>query len=261
MSDSNLVQLVVDNSVALVTINKPQALNALSSEVLAELKSVVEKIQSDAQIRCVLVTGAGEKAFVAGADIKQIHDLDVDSAKEFAELGQSVFSSLEDLPVPVIAVVNGFALGGGLELAMACDFILASEKAKFGLPECTLGLMPGFGGSVRLARKVGPALAKQMMFTGDMISAEDAKAAGLVNQVFAPDELIDGAQAVAKTISMRAPLALAAIKRTVESTYGVARDTAMVHEQDQFAGLFSSSDCKEGTAAFIEKRKPQFTGN
>lgn len=255
-----LVELEKKENRATLTINKPQALNALSSEVLSALDQALNQVEEDKSIRCLIITGQGDKAFVAGADIKEINTLDKTSAAEFAGQGQKVFSRLEKLKIPVIAAVNGFALGGGLELAMACDFILASEKAKFGLPECTLGLMPGFGGSVRLARKVGPGQAKQMTFTGDMISAEEAKACGLVNDILAPEELLSATHRVASTIAMRAPLALTAIKQTIEETYGMPTDQAMDVEQKAFAQLFDSKDVKEGTSAFIEKRKPEFTG-
>lgn len=255
-----LVQLEKTKTVATITVNKPEALNALSSDVLKEMQTAITEVAKDGDLRCLVVTGAGEKAFVAGADIKEINSLNSKTAFDFAGFGQGVFSSLEDLKIPVIAAVNGFALGGGLELAMACDFIFASEKAKFGLPECTLGLMPGFGGTVRLARKVGPSRAKQMTFTGDMISAEEAKSWGLVNDVFAPGELMDGVMRVATTISLRAPLAVGAIKKTIQNTYGVHRNDAMKIEQKEFGDLFESMDCKEGTKAFIEKRKPQFVG-
>ncbi len=256
----SLVELIIKEDVATITINKPEAMNALSSSVLKELSEVITQVKDNASIRCVIITGAGEKAFVAGADIKEINSLDKQKAEEFAELGQQTFSDLENLNIPVIAAVNGFALGGGLELALSCDFIFASEKARFGLPECTLGLMPGFGGSVRLARAVGSSMAKQMTFTGDMVGAEQAKTMGLVNEVFAPEELLEGANRVAKTISLRAPLALAAIKNTIQDTYGVERDEAMKMERRAFAELFESEDCQEGTLAFIEKRKPQFKG-
>lgn len=255
-----LVQLDKNNLVATLKINKPEALNALSSAVLMELDKHLDLILADKELRCVVITGSGDKAFVAGADIKEIHALDQKSASEFAGFGQSVFMKIESLPMPVIAAVKGFALGGGLELAMACDFILASRKARFGLPECTLGLMPGFGGTVRLARRVGPARAKQMTFSGDLLSAEEALRVGLVNEIYDPEELMEGVRIVAKTISLRAPLALASIKKTIQETYGLPTVQAMRMEQKAFGDLFTTKDCKEGTQAFIEKRKPQFFG-
>ena len=256
----SLIQIEKNKIIATMIVNKPEALNALSSDVLREMDENIQAVAKDPDLRCLIVTGAGDKAFVAGADIKEINSLNTESAFDFAGFGQGVFNSIENLSIPVIAAVNGFALGGGLELAMACDFILASNKAKFGLPECTLGLMPGFGGTVRLARKVGPARAKQMTFTGDMISADEAKSWGLVNEVYEPEELMEATQKVATTISMRAPLAVASIKKTIQNTYGVHRNDAMKMEQKEFGDLFGTQDCVEGTRAFIEKRKPNFYG-
>ena len=256
----SLVTLEKNEAMATIIINKPEALNALSSQVLTELNNALEEVEADKNLRCLIITGAGEKAFVAGADIKEINALDEKSAFDFAGFGQKVFMRLESLEIPVIAAVNGFALGGGLELAMACDFIFASKKAKFGLPECTLGLMPGFGGSVRLARKVGPARAKQMTFTGDMISAEEAYTFGLVNEVCEPEQLLESVCQVAKTISYRAPRALAAIKKTIQNTYGMRTLEAMGMERKEFGELFATQDCKEGTLAFLEKRKAKFVG-
>lgn len=256
----SLVQLHESKIIATITINKPEALNALNSEVLKELDQALTIVGDNKDLRCLIITGSGDKAFVAGADIKEIHSLDGKAAFDFAGFGQGVFRKIEQLPIPVIAAVNGFALGGGLELAMACDFIFASKKAKFGLPECTLGLMPGFGGSVRLARKVGPGRAMQMTFTGDMISAEEAYHCGLINEICEPADLMERAKMVGTTIASRAPLAVASIKKTIHNTYGVHITDAMKMEQKEFGDLFTTHDCKEGTRAFIEKRKPIFTG-
>lgn len=249
-----------NNFIATVIVHKPEALNALNSQVLRDLDQAFETLSTDDQVRVVILTGSGEKAFVAGADIKEINSLDFDSALEFAKLGQEVFLKIENFPKPVIAAVNGFALGGGLELALSCDFIWASQKAKLGLPESTLGLMPGFGGSVRLARRVSAGYAKQMTYSGDMITADEALRIGLVNRVCAPEELLAGVQQLAQTIATRAPRALTAIKNTVETTYGMDTESAMVEEREAFAELFKTQDCREGTLAFIEKRKPNFTG-
>jgi len=246
--------------VGILKISKPKALNALSSEVLKELHTLVNQLKEDSELRVLVLTGDGDKAFVAGADIKEIHSLNPTSASDFAGYGQKVFMQLENLAIPVIAAVNGFALGGGLELALACDFIFASSEAKMGLPECTLGLMPGFGGSVRLARRIGPGQAKELTFTGGMVTSEEALQMGLVNRVFPPENLLTETLKVAQIMAQRAPLALAAIKKTVDSTYGVATEKAMQMEQQAFAQLFHSEDCSEGTLAFIEKRKPQFKG-
>ena len=256
----SLIKLEDSKIIATLTINKPEAMNALSSGVLSELEEALQVVATNRELRCLIITGEGDRAFVAGADIKEIHALDGQAAFEFAGFGQKVFRKIEQLNIPVIAAVNGFALGGGLELALACDFIFASNKAKFGLPECTLGLMPGFGGTVRLARKVGPSQAMQMTMTGDMISAEEAQQMGLVNEVCEPDQLMERAKMVGTTIASRAPIAVASIKKTIQNTYGVHIQDALNMEQKEFGDLFTTSDCKEGTRAFIEKRKPIFTG-
>jgi enoyl-CoA hydratase len=235
-------------------------MNALSSGVLDELEKALAQVRDDQGLRCLVVTGEGDRAFVAGADIKEIHSLNPEAAFNFAGFGQKVFRQIEQLNIPVIAAVNGFALGGGLELALACDFIFASKKAKFGLPECSLGLMPGFGGSVRLARKVGPARALQMTVTGDMISAEEALQFGLVNEICDPENLMERANMVGTTIASRAPVAVASIKKTIHNSYGLHITDALNMEQQEFGDLFTTDDCKEGTQAFIEKRKPNFTG-
>ncbi|MCJ8277042.1 MAG: enoyl-CoA hydratase/isomerase family protein [Bdellovibrionales bacterium] len=249
-----------ENTVATITISKPKALNALSGQVIQELNDVLNQVSEDKSLRCLIITGDGEKAFVAGADIKELNTLDNKGAQDFAALGQDVFLKIETLRIPVIAAVNGFALGGGLELAMACDFIIASDNARFGLPECTLGLMPGFGGAVRLARKVGPSLAKQWTYTGDMIKTDEALRTGLVNKVVPQAELMAEVQKLAETMSSRAPLALTAIKQTIEKTYGMESSQAMMVEREAFGSLFDSADCREGTSAFLEKRKPEFKG-
>jgi enoyl-CoA hydratase len=256
----NSIQLDIEKHWATLTVSKPQALNALSSGVLDEMQQALNELQDHKSLRCLIVTGDGDKAFVAGADIKEINALTSQAAFEFAGFGQKVFSNFEKLPIPVIAAVNGFALGGGLELALSCDFIFASTKAKFGLPECTLGLMPGFGGTVRLARKIGPSRAMQLTVTGDMIGAEEALDWGLVNEICEPDQLLERAKMVATTIASRAPLAVASIKKTIQNTYGVHIIDALNMEQKEFGDLFTTKDCKEGTTAFIEKRKPNFTG-
>ncbi len=246
--------------IGLLKISKPQALNALNTAVLNELNQCLLQIEKDSTLSVLIITGEGEKAFVAGADIKEINGFNAPSAFDFAELGQNVFMRIEKLQIPVIAAVNGFALGGGLELALSCDFIFASQNARMGLPECSLGLMPGFGGSVRLARRVSPGLAKQLTYTGEMISADDALRVGLVNKVYSSSELMAETLKVAELISERAPLALAAVKKTIETTYGMPTEKAMQVEREHFSKLFQSADCKEGTLAFIEKRKPVFKG-
>lgn len=256
------VLLTVENRIAILTINRPESLNALNSEVLSLLSSKldeVKKMDFD-KVRCLIVTGAGEKAFVAGADIKEINSLDQAKAFQFAEKGHQVFRALEQMSIPTIAAVNGFALGGGLELALSCDFIYAAEKAKLGLPEVTLGLIPGFGGTIRLQRVVGKARAKEMILSGNAISASEALACGLVNKIFPVEQLMAEVLSLAQTIITRSPVALAAAKTSLEETEVKELPAAIKIEAQAFSKLFLSQDMAEGTAAFIEKRKPVFKG-
>jgi len=244
--------------IGVITIDRPQALNALNSQVLKELEACLNQLDESKDIRVLIITGSGEKAFVAGADIKEIDTLDKKTADEFSHYGQKVFLKIENLFCPVIAAVNGFALGGGLELALACDFIIASQTAKLGLPECTLGLIPGFGGTVRLARRVGPGLAKQWTFSGEMVSAQRAWETGLVNQLAETQSLMEECHKIANLMAQRSPQSLEAIKKSINETYGVDSQKAMMIEKNLFSQLFGSFDQKEGTKAFIEKRKPVF---
>lgn len=256
------LKLENDGAIWTLTINRPESLNALSSKVLSEIKEAVASLSSKsfAEAKCLIITGSGEKAFVAGADIKEINSLDGPGAKTFALEGQSVFRALENLQIPVIAAVNGFALGGGLELALACDFIYASENAKFGLPEVTLGLIPGFGGTVRLARDIGLPKSKEWIFTGNMVSAAEALQMGLVNKVLPLPELMPAAKKIADTVALRAPVAVKRAKMSAQSAYDLNIDDGMKFEAEQFSHLFSTSDVQEGTKAFLEKRKPVFKG-
>ena len=241
-----------------VTIARPKALNALNRQIFVELGRVIEDIGRDSNARCLIITGEGSKAFVAGADIAEMSSFNALEADAFAGLGQQTFSGLESLGIPVIAAVNGFALGGGCELAMACDIIYAAETAKFGQPEVKLGLMPGFGGTARLPRKIGLAAASQWIFTGDTYSAHVARDLGLVQGVFAADELLPQVREIAQSIAKRAPLAVRAAKRVMvqEADRGIAQ--AM--ERWSFGQLFVSRDTREGTQAFLEKRDPNFRG-
>ncbi len=252
-----------ENAVWTLKINRPEALNALNSDVVNEMADALRQIgemhYEDA--RALIVTGAGEKAFVAGADIKEISELNQDQAYSFAQRGQSVFHELTLLKIPVIAAVNGFALGGGCELALACDFIYASETAKFGLPEVTLGLIPGFGGTVRMARAIGQRRARELTYTGNMINAQEALTLGLVNKVFSAGELMAGVNKTIETILARAPIAVGASKVSINQAWDMDIDQAQKNEANIFAALFSSDDVKEGTKAFIEKRKANFKGN
>ncbi|MEZ0392694.1 MAG: enoyl-CoA hydratase/isomerase family protein [Pseudobdellovibrionaceae bacterium] len=256
------LKLENQNSIWTLTIQRPESLNALNSKVLQELSEALSWISEKnfQEAKCLIVTGSGEKAFVAGADIKEISQLGLDLSRKFAEKGQAVFRKLENLQIPVIAAVNGFALGGGLELALACDFIYASENAKFGLPEVTLGLIPGFGGTVRLTRVLGLPKAKEWIFTGQMVSASDAFEMGLVNQVLPQAELLPAVKKVAETIATRGPVAVGAAKQSIMTAYDHDIDSAMAVEAAAFAQLFTTKDVKEGTSAFIEKRKAQFQG-
>jgi enoyl-CoA hydratase len=252
--------LNVENGIALLTINRPDALNALNKAVITDLAQAVNEIEANQSVRCVIVTGSGAKAFVAGADIKEIDQLQEGDAYKFAISGQHLFSRIETLRVPVIAAVNGFALGGGLELAIACDFIIASDDAKFGLPECTLGIMPGYGGTVRLTRRIGSARAKEIAMTGGFYSAQEAVTLGFVNKVVPAAELMTTVQRTAQAIAARAPKAIAAIKESVHQGYDMSLGEALKLEAKLFSQLFGTADQIEGTKAFIEKRKPVFTG-
>lgn len=241
-----------------VTIARPKALNALNRQVITELGRVIEHVRDDPQARCMIITGEGGKAFVAGADIAEMSTLNAREAEAFAALGHHVFGSLEALGIPVLAAVNGFALGGGCELALACDMIYAAESAKFGQPEVKLGLMPGFGGTVRLPRKIGLAAASHWIFTGDTYSAQAAREVGLVQGVFAADELLPQVRQIAQSIAKRAPLAVRAAKRVMVQQTDPAVAAAL--ERWSFGQLFASRDTREGTTAFLEKREPIFTG-
>ncbi|MBW1713028.1 MAG: enoyl-CoA hydratase/isomerase family protein [Deltaproteobacteria bacterium] len=250
----------VNQGVALVTVNRPKAMNALSPGVVAELDQVIETIAGDEQVRAVILTGAGDKAFVAGADISVMVKYDGLEAKRFSLQGQSVLNKLGAIPQPVLAAVNGFALGGGCEIALACDFIYASANAKFGQPEINLGIIPGFGGSQRLARRVGPGLAKELCLTGNMIDAQEAMRIGLVNKVFAPDKLMEESLKTAQLMASKGRVALREIKTVIEQGFDLDLIKAAAWECDRFAVCFASPDAKEGMTAFLEKRKPEFKG-
>lgn len=245
-----------------LTMNRPEALNALNMETIDEVERaqhfLMEKTAMEARV--LLITGSGEKAFVAGADIKEMVSINDQQAKAFSEKGQKVFRNFEMLRMPVIALVNGFALGGGMELALSADFIFASENARFGLPEVSLGLMPGFGGCVRLSRVVGLNKAREIAMTGDLFSATAAMEMGLVQKVVPPASLMEEALKMARIIISRSPLAVAAVKRVVLDGFDLAIEGAMTLEATQFGRLFQRLDSREGMSAFVEKRKPQFPG-
>lgn len=246
--------------VAILTINRPKALNALNSDTLTELSTALDELGRDSSVKVVIITGSGEKAFIAGADISQMKDFNALEGRRFGQLGQATFRKLELLPQPVIAAVNGFALGGGCELAMACDIRLASGNAKFGQPEVTLGLTAGFGGTQRLPRLVGTGLASELLFTGDIIDAQEAYRIGLVNRVYPLETLMEEAQKLAQRIAGRAPVAVQLTKSAIQRGINLDLDSAQAYEAEVFGLTFSTSDQTEGCTAFVEKRKPAFEG-
>jgi enoyl-CoA hydratase len=250
----------VEDGVGVATVNRPQALNALNARTLADLATVIATAAADPALRALVLTGSGEKAFVAGADITQFLAMTPLEARRFGEAGQRTLASLEALPIPTLAAVNGFALGGGCELAMACDLVYASEKARFGQPEVNLGLIPGFGGTQRLARRVGLMRAKELVLSGEMVDAQKARAIGLALEVLPPEGLLPHCLKVARTIASRGPLATAAAKRVLEAGAGVDLATACTLELEAFALLFATDDAREGPRAFVEKRAPQWKG-
>ncbi|MBR3242899.1 MAG: enoyl-CoA hydratase/isomerase family protein [Parasporobacterium sp.] len=239
---------------AIVTINRPEALNALNSEVLKELDSVFDQIDTGV-VRAVILTGAGQKSFVAGADIGEMSTLTVEEGEAFGKCGNDVFRKIETFPVPVIAAVNGFALGGGNEIAMSCDIRICSENAMFGQPEVGLGITPGFGGTQRLARLISPGKAKELIYTASNIKAPEALALGLVNAVYPIDELLPAAEKMAAKIARNAPIAVRACKKAINDGLQVDMDAAIVIEEKLFGSCFKTEDQIEGMKAFLEKRK------
>jgi enoyl-CoA hydratase len=256
----NIIFEKKDGHIALITINRPKVLNAINKETMQELMSCVEILKNSDDIRVVVITGAGDKAFVAGADISQFPKMNENEAIEFATYGQSVFSKLEELKQPVIAAVNGYALGGGCELVLACDFIYASENAKLGQPEVSLGILPGYGGTQRLSRLVGKAMAKELIYSGKVISAQEALRIRLVNKVFAQKDLLLETIKTANLIASKAPIAVAESKKAIEQGYDILLKEALAVECQGFSKTFGTQDQKEGAKAFLEKRKPHFIG-
>ncbi len=241
--------------IAVATINRPKALNALNSQVLEDLNELVEQVKADEEIYALVLTGAGEKAFVAGADIGEMSSLTKAEGESFGKKGNDVFRKLETLPIPTIAAVNGFALGGGCELAMSCDIRLCADSAVFGQPEAGLGITPGFGGTQRLARLVGSGMAKQMIYTAKNIKADEALRIGLVNAIYPVEELMAAAEKMATTIAKNAPIAVRACKKAINDGLQVDMDQAIVVEEKLFGSCFETADQKEGMSAFLEKRK------
>lgn len=258
----NFTNLLIDiaDGIAIVTINRPAALNALNMEILEDLAAAFAELKQSEDVACVILTGSGGKAFVAGADIAAMQSLDAVSAEQFARVGHTVFNAIENFSKPVIAAVNGFALGGGCELAMACDIRIAAENARFGQPEVNLGVIPGFGGTLRLARLVGKGRAKELIFTGDIIDAQEAYRIGLANKVVAAEDLLAEARSMAAKITAKAPVAVRFAKEAIDNGLEMDLDRAGRFEAGLFGLCFATADQKEGMQAFLEKRPAKFTG-
>ncbi|HEX9307358.1 MAG TPA: enoyl-CoA hydratase-related protein [Anaeromyxobacter sp.] len=254
------VMFDLEDGVGVLTFNRPKVLNALDAKTIAELGDVVARAESDRSVKALVLTGAGEKAFVAGADIAAMSAMSPLDARRFAETAHAILARMEALPIVTIAAVNGFALGGGCEIVMACDLVYASEKARFGQPEVNLGLIPGFGGTQRLTRRVGLPRALEMILTGDMYDAARAKELGLALEVLPAAELLTFAKGQARKIAGKGPVAVAAAKRAVREGADADLRTANELERQAFAGLFGTEDAREGMRAFVEKRAAAFKG-
>jgi len=253
----NNLKFSKNGHIGILTMSRPKALNALNSELLIELSDAIEMISRDDSIHVLIITGDG-KAFVAGADITEMKDFNSIQGLKYGELGSAVLRNIQKLKIPSIAAVNGFALGGGCELAMCCDIRIASENAKFGQPEVGLGITPGFSGCVRLARLAGVARARELIYTADIISAAEAEKIGLVNKVVPSDQLMDSAMEMAQKIAAKAQLAVRFSKMAINRGFETDIETAITFENQVFAQCFSTEDQKEGMTAFVEKRSPQF---
>lgn len=260
MSYENILLESPETGIYQLTVNRPQQLNALNRQTLEEIRSAARQLAENKNARVLIVTGAGEKSFIAGADIKEMQDKNSVDAQDFSTLGLNTVQALSDLPFPVIAAVNGYALGGGCELALACDWIICSENARFGQPEVKLGVPPGFGGSQRLPRRIGTARAMEMIVSGNPINAEQAKDWGLVNHVFPQERLLAEAMKIARTIAAQAPIAVNISKKLVLDGADIPLDRANSMENRAFAICFATEDQKEGMLAFVEKRAPEFKG-
>jgi enoyl-CoA hydratase len=259
MNHQNLLTEISDG-ILTVTINRPDKLNALNGQVLEELDNIFDIVYADPAIRAVLLTGAGEKAFVAGADISEFLSVGTEQGIDMAKKGQDIFLRIEQCPKPVVAAVNGFALGGGCELAMSCHFRLASDNARFGQPEVNLGLIPGYGGTQRLTMLVGKGKAMELMMSGNMVDAHEAKAIGLVNHVTTPEALIGECRRIIGTILAKSPVAVGKVIAAVNAVHDKSKD-GYAEEIRLFGECFGTEDMKEGVSAFLEKRKPAFPGN
>ncbi|MEM7106645.1 MAG: enoyl-CoA hydratase-related protein [Bacteroidota bacterium] len=260
MANYDNLKTQIQTGVCVITVSRPESLNALSIKTIDEIRTAVQHVYDDRDVKAAIITGSGEKAFVAGADIKEIAELNEVNARKFAENGQEVFALIEQCEKPIIAAVNGFALGGGCELALACHLRVASSNAKFGQPEVNLGIIPGYGGTQRLTQLVGRGKALELMMTGDMISADQAMSLGLVNHVVeSQDDLMEATHQILRKITSKAPLAIGMIINSVNAYYS-SEVNGYQTEANSFAHCSRTEDFKEGTSAFIEKRKPQFKG-
>lgn len=250
----------LQDGILTITINRPDKLNALNKDVIGDLSKAIDEAVANADVKTILLTGAGEKAFVAGADISEFTSLDAAGGAKLAQVGQDgVFSKIENCPKPVVAAVNGFALGGGCELAMSCHFRVAAENAKFGQPEVNLGLIPGYGGTQRMTQLIGKGKTMELMMTGDMIGAEEAKSLGLVNHVFTQAELLGKTKEILQKIQSKAPIAIAKVISCVNDA-AKADPNGFANEVARFGECFGTEDMREGTTAFLEKRKAVFNG-
>ena len=256
-----IVQFEVNDAIADIVVNRPSALNALSREVLERLEVCFAELQSRSEVRVAVISGAGDKAFVAGADVAAMHASTESDLKDFIELGQRVMRAIETARMPVIAAVGGFCLGGGMELALACDIIVASERAKFGQPEVNLGIIPGFGGTQRLIHRAGLGTARRLCLTGDMIAANEAMTLGLIDKLVAPEELSEVVRKMATTVTEKGPLAVAKAKEVIRLSQDENLTAGLSMEVAAFCELFSTADRKEGMGAFLEKRRASFTGS
>jgi len=249
----------LENGILTITINRPDKLNALNAAVFTDLNNVVDEINNTAAIKSAIITGAGPKAFVAGADISEFGSLDKTAAMALAKRGQDIFAKIENSPKPIVAAVNGFALGGGCELAMACHFRVAAENAKFGQPEVNLGLIPGYGGTQRLVQLIGKGKAMELLMSAHMIDANEAKQLGLVNYVTTPETLLEHTKKILDIINTKAPLAIAGCIKAANAVFSETKD-GFAEEINEFGNSFDTEDMKEGTSAFLEKRKAAFKG-
>ncbi len=260
MKTYETIKAEVDGAVATLTLNRPDKLNALNEALLGELFDALSELEKGGGVRAAVLTGAGDKAFAAGADIGAMREMSTERARAFAALGHAVGARMEGASFPIVGAINGFALGGGCELALACDFLYASDKAKLGQPEVNLGVIPGFGGTQRLARRVGIGRARELCYTGDMIGADEALRIGLVNAVVPHAELMTKAKSAAQKIASKGPVAIAQCKRVLRQGEGLPLGAACELEMQAFAMLFGTSDQREGMAAFLEKRQAKFEG-